>query len=113
MKHYVRSQKGRFIISDEGKGFCMRFVKLISISKIIVIVRCHLDYFYNFHFYPQVSWCEEVGVKNDGLREVNHSISGRIIKGHIDVKLHLRHLHRKRWKIIFKILINLIFDEYM
>lgn len=36
------------------------------------------------------------GVKNDGLREVNHSISGRIIKGHIDVGLHLRHLHRDR-----------------
>ena len=33
------------------------------------------------------------GVKNDGLREVNHSISGRIIKGHIDVGIHLLHLH--------------------
>ena len=59
---------------------------------------CHLDYFYNYFFYPQVSWWEEGGggVKNDGLREVNHSISGRIIKGHIDVGLHLRHLHRDR-----------------
>ena len=47
--------------------------------------------------------------KNDGLREVNHSISGRIIKGHIDVGIHLRHLHRNRRKIIFKILIDLNF----
>ena len=36
------------------------------------------------------------GVKSDGWREVNHSISGRIIKGHIDVGIHLRHLHRNR-----------------
>ena len=48
-------------------------------------------------------------VQNDGLREVNHSISGRIIKGHIDVGIHLRHLHRNRRKIIFKILIDLNF----
>ena len=58
---------------------------------------CHLDYFYNYFFYPQVSWWEEGGgVKNDGLREVNHSISGRIIKGHIDVGIHLSDLHNNR-----------------
>ena len=34
------------------------------------------------------------GVKNDGLRKVNDSISDRLIKGYIDVRLHLRHLHR-------------------
>ena len=37
-----------------------------------------------------------VGVQNDGLRKVSHSFSGRIIKGHIDVGIHLRHLHRNR-----------------
>ena len=36
------------------------------------------------------------GVKNDGLREVNHSISGRIVKGYIDVGIYLHHLHRNR-----------------
>ena len=71
-----------------------------------------MDYFYSYFFCPQVSCWEEGGRrggKNDGLREVNHSISGRIIKGHIDVGIHLRHLHRNRRKIIFKILIDLNF----